>query len=58
MKEIAKDKDAKKKDSGDDDKRKEIEKALDIYKALEGVYQSNWNIPIYSMDPEFHAKVW
>ena len=32
MEKIAKDKDAKKKDSGDDEKRKEVEKALDIYK--------------------------
>ena len=33
---IAKEKDAKK--DGDDEKRKEIEKALDVYKTLDDVY--------------------
>ena len=41
----------------DDDKTKEVEKALDIYKDLESVYEANWKIPVYALDPAFHAKV-
>ena len=40
----------------DDEKRKDIEKAVDIYKSLEGVYGS-MNTPLYSLDPTFHEKV-
>ena len=47
-------KDAKKEG---EDQRKEIEKALDIYKTLNDLYLYNWNIPLYSLDPVFHAKV-
>ena len=54
---LAKDKDQKKKDEYTDKRKEEVEKALEIYKALDDVYSSNWNIPLYSMDPAFHAKV-
>ena len=56
-KEVTKDKDQKKKDDPLDKRREEVEKAMDIYKSLDDVYQSNWNIPMYSMDPAFHWKV-
>lgn len=54
---LAKDKDQKQKDEYTDKRKEEVEKALEIYKALDDVYSSNWNIPLYSMDPSFHAKV-
>ena len=54
----------KAKEGKKDDKKDEgkdghltLEKALDIYGTLDDVYKTNWQIPYYSMDPEFHMKV-